>query len=143
VHEETETSREEIRLQMASVRRRMEHSRRELARLSKARKKWTNYVREAPLLAAGSALLIGYFLVPKKRKAEIPLDAKGTIRPSEDGEVKMIAPKTKTSTGIMKTSLKMAGRSLLHLGMRKIMERAQRHYQEKDADPKNGREETP
>lgn len=125
MREESETSSKEIRIQMAAVRQRMQQSARELARLSEARKHWTNYIREAPFLAAGSAFLIGYLLIPKKRPYSISLDTKKLSNSSKDREVKIVAPKNDNSTGIVKTSLKMAGRSLLHLGIRTLLEQVQ------------------
>lgn len=70
----TEESAEKVRRRMAELRREMECDVREVTRGARVMTDWRFYVRKFPWAAAGLALAAGYFLIPKKKPAEIKPD---------------------------------------------------------------------
>jgi len=70
----TDESADQVRRRMAELRRELECDVREVSRGARVMTDWRFYVRKFPWAVAGVALAAGYFLVPKKRPADIKPD---------------------------------------------------------------------
>lgn len=85
---------DEIRLQMAQIRRELHSDVREVVATAEAVTDWRRYIRMYPWAAVGAALALGYFVVPRRHKAvPVPL-----LTPADMAEVHETIEKNKATT---------------------------------------------
>lgn len=64
-----------IRQQMAQIRRELHADVREVVVKAEAAADWHRYLRMYPWVSVGAAFAFGYLVVPRRRRAELPLSA--------------------------------------------------------------------
>ena len=85
---------DEIRLQMAQIRRELHADVRDVVATAEAVTDWRRYIRMYPWAAVGAALAVGYFVVPRRHKVvPVPL-----LTPADMTEVHETIEKTKAAT---------------------------------------------
>ena len=100
---------EEIRRKMARIRRELHDDVRDVVEGAEAVSDWRHYVRLYPWAAVGAACALGYFVVPKSRKAAVkPIEVAQAVAAAMP-QFALSAPSEppKKSTGLIRASLGM------------------------------------
>jgi hypothetical protein len=86
---------DEIRRQMAEIRRQMHVDVTEVVETAEEVFDWKNFIRNAPWLWVGAAFAVGYFVVPRRRK---PVPVVAVPVPTVTPETQVVEPLVRTES---------------------------------------------